>query len=101
MATWAAGSTGCRRPRSCRYSTLSMTPPKETAMHQHLIPNQTVAAAFDTVTAADRAIRRLRLAGFTEDQLAVVCPGKFKEDCLCATLDSETASAGAAEVMAK
>jgi hypothetical protein len=70
-------------------------------MQQDLLPHQTVAATFDTVAAADEAIRRLRLAGFTEDELTVVCPGQFKGECLCATPDAETAGAGAAEVIAK
>jgi hypothetical protein len=34
---------------------------------------------FNTVAGADRAIRKLLAAGFTKDQLAVVCSDKYKE----------------------
>ena len=48
-------------------------------MTQQLIATQTRVGAFDTVAQADRAIRRLLAAGFSKDQLAVICPTKFKD----------------------
>src|SRR5438876_892493 len=47
-------------------------------MTQQLISKQTCAGAFDTIEKADRAIRLLIMAGFTHEQLAVVCPAEFK-----------------------
>ena len=55
---------------------------KENAMTQQLLATQTRAGAFDTVAQADRAIRRLLAAGFSKDQLAVICPAKFKDHFL-------------------
>jgi len=37
------------------------------------------AAAFPTIQEADLAVRRLLAAGFSKDQLAVVCADKYKE----------------------
>jgi hypothetical protein len=48
-------------------------------MTQQAMATQTRAGAFDTVAQADRAIRRLLAAGFSQDQLAVICPAKFKD----------------------
>jgi hypothetical protein len=48
-------------------------------MTQQVIAAQTCVAAFDTVAQADRAIRRLLAAGLSKDQLAVICPAKFKD----------------------
>ncbi len=61
---------------------------------------QTRAAAFDTVAEADQAIRRLRAAGFSEDQLAVICPAKFKDHFRPEAPRSETPAAGAGEAVA-
>jgi hypothetical protein len=65
------------------------------------LPPDTSAGAFETVAKADHAIRRLRTAGFTEDQLTVVCPAKFKDECLCAMPNSETPSVSGGDAMAK
>jgi len=48
-------------------------------MTQHLIAEQTRAGIFDTVAEADRAIRQLLATGFSKDELAVICPAKFKD----------------------
>ena len=69
-------------------------------MQQHLLPKDTRAEVFDTVARADQAVRGLLAAGFTKDQITVVCPAKFKDQCLCAKSDSNTPE-GAAETIAK
>jgi hypothetical protein len=46
------------------------------------IATQTRTGSFDTIAQADRAIRRLLAAGFSKDQLAVICPAKFKDHFL-------------------
>jgi hypothetical protein len=50
-------------------------------------------AAFDTVAKAERAIQRLLVAGFTDDQVLTICPSKFQEECVCA---KHLASSGSA-----
>ena len=69
-------------------------------MQQHLLPEDTRAEVFDTVAKADQAIRGLLAAGFTKDQITVVCPAKFKDQCLCPTPDAKTPE-GAIETIAK
>jgi hypothetical protein len=69
-------------------------------MSQHLIAPQTRAAAFDTVAQADKAIRRLLAAGFTKDQLAVICPAKFKDHFLPNAPQTEAPSLDAAATLA-
>jgi hypothetical protein len=69
-------------------------------MQQHLLPEATRAEAFDTVAKADQAVRGLLAAGFTRDQITVVCPAKFKDQCFYATPDSE-APKGAVETIAR
>jgi hypothetical protein len=48
-------------------------------MSQRINDRRIHAGAFETIAAADRAIRRLLAAGFTTDQLLVICPAKFEE----------------------
>ena len=55
---------------------------------------QTCAAAFDTVAQAENAIRRLHAAGFSDDQLAVVCPAQFEEHFRATVPVSGTVDAG-------
>jgi hypothetical protein len=52
---------------------------KETTMTQNTndIPNR--VGFFATVTQADQAVRDLRAAGFTDEQLAVICPEQCKD----------------------
>jgi len=69
-------------------------------MTQQLIAPQTRASAFDTVPQADRAIRRLLAAGFSKDQLAVICPDKFKEHFLPEAPQTEAPAADAGGAMA-
>ena len=67
-------------------------------MTQQLIATQTRAGAFDTVAKADRAIRWLLASGFSKDQLAVVCPARFKDHFHPAVPQAEAAEAGSAIV---
>src|SRR5262249_24373270 len=76
------------------------TPKKGIAMQQHLLPEETCAEVFDSVAGADRAIRGLLAAGFSKDQITVICPAKFKDQCLCSAADSETPE-GAVEIVAR
>jgi hypothetical protein len=69
-------------------------------MQQHLLPEETRAEVFDTVARAEQAVHGLLAAGFTKDQITVVCPAKFKDQCLCATPDSQPPE-GAVETVAK
>src|SRR5471030_3026506 len=69
-------------------------------MTQQLVAAQTRAGAFDTVVQADRAIRRLLAAGFSKDQLAVVCPAKFKDHFLPEAPLTEVPAADAAGALA-
>ena len=55
---------------------------KKGAMTQQFIATQTRAGAFDSVPFADCAIRRLLAAGFSKDQLAVICPATLKDHFL-------------------
>ena len=48
-------------------------------MTQPMGDAQICPGAFDTVAEADQAIRRLLAAGFTKDQLAVICPAEFQD----------------------
>src|SRR5579884_1922492 len=75
-------------------------PAEENPMQQHLLPEATRAEVFDTVARAEQAVRGLLAAGFTQDQITVVCPAKFQDQCLCATPDSQ-APEGAVETLAK
>ena len=69
-------------------------------MTQQLIATQTRAGAFDTVAQADRAIRNLLAAGFSKDQLAVICPAKFKDHFLPAAPQAEAPTADAGGTLA-
>ena len=46
-------------------------------MTQQLSESQIHACAFDSIEDADRAIRGLLAAGFSKDELLVICPTKF------------------------
>src|SRR5690349_5209909 len=67
-------------------------------MQQHLLPEETRAEVFDTVAEAEQAIRELLAAGFTKEQITVVCPARFKDQCLCATPDSKTQESAAGTI---
>lgn len=69
-------------------------------MTQQLIAAQTRAGAFDTVRQADRAIRRLLAAGFSKDQLAVICPEKFQDHFLAEAPQAEAPAADGAGAIA-
>jgi hypothetical protein len=69
-------------------------------VQQHLLPEDTRAEVFDTVAKADQAVRGLLAAGFTMDQITVVCPAKYKDQCLCETPDPKTPE-GPVETLAK
>ncbi len=70
-------------------------------MEHRKILGEARGATFDTVAKADQAIRRLRAAGFTDAQLLTACPAKFKDDCACATPNSESSNASAGETLGK
>jgi hypothetical protein len=74
---------------------------KEKTMTQQLIATQTRTGSFDNIAQADRAIRRLLAAGFSKDQLAVICPAKFKDHFHTEAPQTEkpTADAGGAIAM--
>ncbi len=69
-------------------------------MTQQVIASQTCAGAFDTVPQADRAIRELLAAGFSKDQLAVICSAKLKDHFLPETSETQTPTADPAGSMA-
>jgi len=48
-------------------------------MSEPLGDKRVCAGTFETIADADRAIQRLRAAGFSEDQLVVVCPEAFRD----------------------
>jgi hypothetical protein len=73
---------------------------KENAMSQKLIAAQTRAGAFDSVAKADQAIRRLLAAGISKEQLAVICPAKFKDHFLTEAPQTEVPTGSAAEALA-
>jgi hypothetical protein len=73
---------------------------KEYGMTACQLSPETRAGAFDTVPKADQAVRRLLAAGFTQDQLTVVCPAEFKDQCLCAP-GAEPPRVSGGEAMAK
>jgi hypothetical protein len=73
---------------------------KENAMTQQAIATQTCVGVFDTVAQADRAIRRLLAAGFSKDQLAVICPAKFKDHFLPEAPQAEAPGAGVGSTIA-
>jgi hypothetical protein len=67
---------------------------------QQLISAHTCAGAFDSVDGADRAIRLLLSAGFSRDQLAVVCPAKRMDHFLRETPQTEAPAPDAVGVLA-
>ena len=69
-------------------------------MTQQLITTQTRAGTFDTVAQADRAIRNLLAAGFSKEQLAVICPAKFKDHFLPDAPQAAAPTADAAGTLA-
>jgi hypothetical protein len=89
-----------QRQYTCEGKHLKDRPKKEKAMTQQLIATQTQMGYFDTIAAADRAIRRLLAAGFSKDQLAVVCPAKFKDHFLPDAPLAEVPAADAPGVIA-
>jgi hypothetical protein len=69
-------------------------------MQQHLLPGATRAETFDTVAKADQAIRGLLAAGFTQEQITVLCPAQFQDQCPLAAPDAQ-GQEGAVETLAK
>jgi hypothetical protein len=55
------------------------SPTKELTMPHRIGDDPISVAYFDTVEDADRAVRSLLQAGFSKEQLAVICPEKFKK----------------------
>jgi hypothetical protein len=75
--------------------------PKENAMTQQISDVQSHAGAFATIAEADRAIRRLLAAGFSKDQLVVICPAKFQDHFRPEVSQAEAPAAGAEGAMVK
>ncbi len=69
-------------------------------MTQQLIATQTRTGNFGTIAEADHAIHRLLAAGFSKDQLAVICPAKLKDHFLAEAPQAEAPSGGAAGTLA-
>ena len=69
-------------------------------MTQQLIATQTRVGIFETVAQADRAIRRLLAAGFSKDQLAVICPAKFRHHFLPGAPEADAPGADAVSAVA-
>jgi hypothetical protein len=63
-------------------------------MNQEASATQIRAGAFDTVAQADRGIRQLLAAGFSKDELAVICPAKFKDHFTPAGPQAEAPTGG-------
>jgi hypothetical protein len=66
---------------------------EENAMTQQVTAMQTCAGAIDTVAQADRAIRQLLAFGLSKDQLAAICPVKFKDPFRPEVAQAEAATA--------
>jgi hypothetical protein len=69
-------------------------------MYQENVDQAIRAGFFSTVAAADRAVRNLRAAGFTKDELAVICPEKFKDQFTPGVPKAEEQGSSATEGMA-
>jgi hypothetical protein len=69
-------------------------------MHQENVDQAIRAGFFSTVAAADRAVRNLRAAGFTKDELAVICPEKFKDQFTADVPEAKEQGSSATEGMA-
>ena len=57
------------------------------------------AGAFETIAKADQTIRRLLAAGFSTEQLLVICPAELQEHFLPAVPQTETPAADAEDVI--
>jgi hypothetical protein len=55
---------------------------------------------FDTVAKADQAVRNLLAAGFAKDELAIICPDKFKGQCTTDVSQAEGPGSSAVEGIA-
>jgi hypothetical protein len=74
---------------------------KEKIMEHRQIAGQVRGASFDTVAKADQAIRQLRAAGFSDNQLLTACPTKFKDECACAMPASDSSKVSVGETIGK
>lgn len=69
-------------------------------MSQQLIVTQTCTGVFETPVQADQAIRRLLAAGFSQDQLVVICPESLKDNFLLEAPQAAAPSANAGNAVA-
>ena len=69
-------------------------------MHRENIDPAIRAGFFGSVAAADAAVRNLLAAGFTKDELAVICPDQFKHQFRTDIPEAEEAGTGAREGIA-
>jgi len=56
----------------------SASSPEDTIMAPHTIDKPVRVSVFDTIAQADHAVRDLRAAGFTHDELSVICTDRHK-----------------------
>jgi hypothetical protein len=68
-------------------------------MPQRINNTRIHAGAFETIAAADQAIRRLLAAGYVTDQLLVICPTKFQDHFLRRVPQAQTPAAEAEDVI--
>ncbi len=69
-------------------------------MHQENVDQAIRAGFFGSVAAADAAVRNLMAAGFTKEELAVICPEKFKDQFTTNVPQAEEPGTSATEGMA-
>lgn len=70
-------------------------------MTQLIIDEKRCVGFFRTVTQADRAVRNLLAAGFSKEQLAVICPQDCKDHVTCDMPRAEQPGAHAAATIAE
>jgi hypothetical protein len=69
-------------------------------MIQQLVATQSRVGIFETVSQADGAVRRLLAAGFSKEQLAVICPAKFRDHFLPDAPEAKAPGADAGSAIA-
>jgi hypothetical protein len=70
-------------------------------MTQQFSEVQSRAGVLETIAGADYAIRRLLAAGFSKDQLIVICPAKFQDHFRPEVSQAETPGGSAEEAVVK
>jgi hypothetical protein len=73
---------------------------KEKKMTQKINDTRMRTGAYETIAGADQAIRRLLDAGFSQDEIVVVCPEKFRDHFQAVGSVTETPAPAAGEALA-